>query len=102
MSTENEPLIVIPPPEMKVVVDKTATYVAQVGTSFEAKLYAKEKNNPKFAFLMPSSHYHSYYKQQVALAKGGAGAGTGEQPPQQQDADLQVRISATSSGNTTR
>lgn len=54
MADAGDAVIIIPPPDIRAVVDKTATYVASVGAAFEAKLYAKEKGNPKFAFLMPS------------------------------------------------
>lgn len=46
--------VIIPPPDMRVVVDKTASYIATAGAAFETRLYAKEKSNPKFAFLLPS------------------------------------------------
>jgi splicing factor 3A subunit 1 len=69
--TEEQEVIIIPPQEIKGVVDKTAEYVAQVGSSFESMVYAREKNNPKFQFLMPQSHYHVYYKQQVEFFKQG-------------------------------
>lgn len=65
-------VVIVPPPEMKQVVDKTAEYVAQVGSSFEAKVYAKEKNNPKFAFLLPQSHYHAYFRKMIESFKSGA------------------------------
>ncbi len=65
MEEQEQEVIIIPPPEIKGVLEKTAEYVAQVGSSFEAMVYAREKNNPKFQFLMPQSHYHAFYRQQV-------------------------------------
>lgn len=66
-----ESVVIVPPLDIKGLADKTAEYVASVGSSFESKLYAKEKNNPKFQFLLPSSPYHAYYKQQIEAFKSG-------------------------------
>jgi splicing factor 3A subunit 1 len=93
MEAAPEEVVIVPPPEIRAVVDKTAEYVAQVGPSFEAKVYAKEKNNPKFQFLMPQSHYHAYYRQQVERSKQGGGASGGDQEkkrePDEQQAAMQ-------------
>jgi splicing factor 3A subunit 1 len=43
--------VIIPPPEIKAVIDKTAAYVAKNGESFEALIMKVEANNPKFNFL---------------------------------------------------
>jgi splicing factor 3A subunit 1 len=86
METAPEEVVIVPPPEIRAVVDKTAEYVAQVGPSFEAKVYAKEKNNPKFQFLMPQSHYHAYYRQQVERSKQGGDQEKKREPDEQQAA----------------
>lgn len=43
------------------IIDKTASFVKRVGPSFEKKITDTEKNNPKFAFLMPDHEFHEYY-----------------------------------------
>ena len=49
-----------------VIVEKTASYVARVGETFERKVAAKERDNPKFAFLRPTDAYHTYYRARVS------------------------------------
>ena len=48
------------------IIEKTASYVARVGETFEKKLALKEQNNPKFAFLRPTDAYHTYYRARVS------------------------------------
>lgn len=48
------------------IVEKTASYVARVGETFERKVAAKERDNPKFAFLRPTDAYHTYYRTRVS------------------------------------
>lgn len=58
--------VIIPPPDIKTVVDKTATYVAKNGPSFEQLIMRKEQNNPKFNFLRyPDDPYRPYYMQKI-------------------------------------
>ena len=64
------------------IVDKTASFVARNGPSFESKVKDAEANNSKFNFLNPHDPYHAYYLHKVkefmegkAVAPGG-----GEQP----------------------
>ena len=64
-----------PPPEVRGIVDKTASFVAKSGAEFEAKIAEREAGNQKFAFLRPDNPYHSYYKHKVEeLASGKAPA----------------------------
>jgi splicing factor 3A subunit 1 len=54
--------VIIPPPEIKTVVDKTASYVAKNGQSFESMIMKVEANNPKFNFLRHDDDpYRPYY-----------------------------------------
>lgn len=41
----------IPPPEIKSIIEKTANYVAKNGASFESMIMKVEANNIKFNFL---------------------------------------------------
>ena len=43
--------IIYPPPEVRNIVDKTASFVARNGPEFELRIKQNEINNPKFNFL---------------------------------------------------
>ena len=70
--------MIIPPPDIKTVVDKTATYVAKNGPSFESMVMKVEANNPKFNFLRHEDDpYRPYYNQKLeefTNANGGTTA----------------------------
>lgn len=57
--------IIYPPPEVRNIVDKTASFVARNGPEFEHKIRLNEINNPKFNFLNPLDPYHVYYQHKV-------------------------------------
>jgi splicing factor 3A subunit 1 len=54
--------VIIPPPELKTVIDKTAQYVAKNGPAFEKKILEANASE-KFAFLQNDHPFHPYYKQ---------------------------------------
>lgn len=54
--------IIHPPPDIRSIVDKTATFVARNGPDFEKKILATNRGNAKFNFLNPSDPYHAYYR----------------------------------------
>jgi splicing factor 3A subunit 1 len=64
--------VIIPPPDVRVIVDKTAQFVGKNGPEFEQRILASEKNNVKFNFLTEGDPYHAYYRQQVDEAKAKA------------------------------
>ncbi|KAH1012185.1 hypothetical protein HUJ05_011385 [Dendroctonus ponderosae] len=57
--------IIYPPPELKDIVDKTASFVARNGPEFEARIRQNELGNPKFNFLNTGDPYHAYYQHKV-------------------------------------
>lgn len=58
--------VIIPPPEIKTVIDKTASYVAKNGQGFEMLILKTEQNNPKFNFLRHADDpYRPYYMQKI-------------------------------------
>ncbi|KAK3540019.1 hypothetical protein QTP70_022812 [Hemibagrus guttatus] len=59
--------IIYPPPEVRNIVDKTASFVAS------GEIRQNEINNPKFNFLNPSDPYHAYYRHKVNEFKEGKG-----------------------------
>lgn len=65
--------IIYPPPEVRNIVDKTASFVARNGPEFEARIRQNEIQNPKFNFLNGSDPYHAYYDHKVSeFAEGRA------------------------------
>ncbi|XP_076454241.1 splicing factor 3A subunit 1-like [Babylonia areolata] len=65
--------IIYPPPEVRNIVDKTASFVARNGPEFEHRIRQNEVNNPKFNFLNPADAYHAYYQHKVKEFKEGKG-----------------------------
>ncbi|KAI5463989.1 Pre-mRNA splicing factor PRP21 like protein-domain-containing protein [Mariannaea sp. PMI_226] len=65
--------VVLPPREIRNVLEKTAGYVARNGFVFEDRIREKERQNPKFSFLNPSDAYHPYYQWRLEEIKAGRG-----------------------------
>jgi len=59
--------IIYPPPEVRNIVDKTASFVARNGPEFETRIRQNEINNPKFNFLTINDPYHAYYRFTVII-----------------------------------
>ncbi|CAK8680307.1 splicing factor 3A subunit 1-like [Clavelina lepadiformis] len=57
--------IIYPPPEVRNIVDKTASFVGRNGPEFEARIRQNEINNAKFNFLNSNDPYHAYYRHKV-------------------------------------
>ena len=58
--------VIIPPPDIKSVIDKTANFVAKNGANFEALILKTEQNNLKFNFLRHlDDPYRPYYMQKI-------------------------------------
>lgn len=65
--------IIYPPPEVRNIVDKTASFVARNGPEFESRIRQNEQNNSKFNFLNPADPYHAYYQHKVKEFREGKG-----------------------------
>ncbi|KAF6206363.1 hypothetical protein GE061_017596 [Apolygus lucorum] len=65
--------IIYPPPEVRNIVDKTASFVARNGPEFESRIRQNELGNPKFNFLNSGDPYHAYYQHKVKDFKDGKG-----------------------------
>lgn len=63
--------IIYPPPEVRNIVDKTASFVARNGPEFEQRIKQNEAQNPKFTFLNPGDPYHAYYQHKVVDIREG-------------------------------
>ncbi|KAM0911812.1 hypothetical protein ACQ4PT_013231 [Festuca glaucescens] len=58
--------IIHPPPDIRVIIEKTATFVAKNGPEFERRIVQLNQGNAKFNFLQPSDPYHAYYQHRIA------------------------------------
>ncbi|CAL9169951.1 probable splicing factor 3A subunit 1 isoform X2 [Musa acuminata AAA Group] len=58
--------IIHPPPDIRVIIDKTAAFVAKNGPEFEKRILANNAGNNKFNFLTASDPYHAYYQHKVS------------------------------------
>eukprot|EP01012_Entosiphon_sulcatum_P003896 TRINITY_DN11403_c0_g1_i2.p2 TRINITY_DN11403_c0_g1~~TRINITY_DN11403_c0_g1_i2.p2 ORF type:complete len:101 (+),score=18.13 TRINITY_DN11403_c0_g1_i2:23-304(+) len=76
----------LPPLELRVIIDKTAVFVARNGPAFEACVREKQGNTERFGFLESGSPYHAYYEAQVAAAKLAAATEKMAVSPPQTDA----------------
>ncbi|XP_042894743.1 splicing factor 3A subunit 1 [Parasteatoda tepidariorum] len=72
--------IIYPPPELRNIVDKTASFVARNGPEFEARIRQNEINNKKFNFLNVGDPYNAYYQHKVKEFKEGKGVSDGGIP----------------------
>ncbi|PIL23798.1 hypothetical protein GSI_13549 [Ganoderma sinense ZZ0214-1] len=59
--------LILPPPEIKSVIDRTATFVARSANppQFEEKIRENQRQDPKFAFLNQADPYHAYYRHRM-------------------------------------
>ncbi|BGP49282.1 SF3a splicing factor complex subunit [Rhodotorula kratochvilovae] len=73
-----EGTIILPPPAIKAIVDKTAAFVAKSANPalLEEKFKLREKTDSRFAFVNATDPYHAYYADRLAAFKAG------EQPEQ--------------------
>jgi len=64
--------VIIPPPDVRAVVDKTAQFVAKNGKNFEARiLNSEEGKTAKFNFMRPFDPYHAYYEMKIRQFEEG-------------------------------
>lgn len=65
--------VVLPPREIRNILEKTAGYVARNGAVFEDRIRDKEQQNPKFSFLNPEDAYHNFYQWRLDEIRSGRG-----------------------------
>lgn len=65
--------VVLPPHEIRNILEKTAGYVARNGAVFEDRIREKERQNPKFSFLAPDDAYHPFYQWRLNEIRAGRG-----------------------------
>ena len=72
--------VIIPPPEIRAVVDKTALFVAKNGKSFEQRiLNSSEGQTAKFNFMKPFDPYHAYYEMKIREGEEGVSSNGAEE-----------------------
>lgn len=77
--------IVLPPKDIRAIIEKTAGYVARNGVVFEDRIRDKEQSNPKFSFLAPNDAYGSFYQWRLSEVRAGRNAdlsGSRAAPPE--------------------
>ncbi|RVX65788.1 hypothetical protein B0A52_10319 [Exophiala mesophila] len=65
--------VVLPPKDIRAIIEKTAGYVARNGTVFEDRIRDKEHANPKFSFLSPNDAYAPFYLWRLSEVRAGRG-----------------------------
>ena len=65
--------VVLPPKDIRAIIEKTAGYVARNGTVFEDRIREKEKHNPKFSFLSANDAYNPFYAWRLNEIREGRG-----------------------------
>ncbi len=65
--------VVLPPREIRSIVEKTAGYVARNGPVFEDRIRQKELQNPKFSFLNANDAYNAFYDWRLTEIREGRG-----------------------------
>ncbi|KAA1471256.1 hypothetical protein DENSPDRAFT_837212 [Dentipellis sp. KUC8613] len=65
--------LILPPPEVKSIVDRTAAFVARSANppQFEDKIRENQRSDPKFSFLNPADPYHAYYRHRMEKVARG-------------------------------
>ena len=65
--------VVLPPKDIRAIVETTAGYVARNGVVFEDRIREKERSNPKFSFLTLNDAYNPYYVWRLDEVRQGRG-----------------------------
>lgn len=65
--------VVLPPRDIRSIVEKTAGYVARNGIVFEDRIREKEKHNAKFSFLSTNDAYSPFYAWRLDEIREGRG-----------------------------
>lgn len=65
--------VVLPPKDIRAIVEKTAGYVARNGAVFEDRIREKEKHNAKFSFLSANDAYNPFYAWRLNEVREGRG-----------------------------
>ena len=90
--------IIVPPPEIRAIVDKTAQFVFRNGKSFEERIMNSEEGmTAKFSFLKTFDPYHGYYEQKIREAEDVA---NGNAVSKSEDSAPEIPVPAVTSSTT--
>ncbi|CAG8708826.1 4702_t:CDS:2, partial [Ambispora leptoticha] len=81
---------VVPPPEIQLVIDELAAYIAKSDPSFESKIRAQHIDDPKYSFLLPWNEYNPYYKFKIQDERNLLGKTKKEERHQQQNRETEI------------
>ncbi|KAF8633734.1 hypothetical protein AX17_004390 [Amanita inopinata Kibby_2008] len=87
--------LILPPPEIKSVIDRTALFVARSANPplFEDKIREGQRSDPKFSFLNPADPYHAYYRHRLdRVSQGDLGDETPQKDGKVDDQETPVEI----------
>ncbi|KAK4935784.1 SF3a splicing factor complex subunit [Elasticomyces elasticus] len=65
--------VILPPKDIRAIIEKTAGYVARNGPVFEDRIRDKEQANSKFSFLNPNDAYAPFYQWRLSEVRSGRG-----------------------------
>ncbi|RUP45463.1 hypothetical protein BC936DRAFT_148162 [Jimgerdemannia flammicorona] len=82
--------VIVPPPDLKLIVDKTAAFVAKSGPSLESRIRDKNGSDPRFGFLLPWNEFHGYYRSRVDAEAVEVAVADGETARKEDGADKVV------------
>jgi splicing factor 3A subunit 1 len=78
--------IIYPPPEIRNIIEKTASFIARLGKQFEERMKSEDKAG-KLSFLSEDDPYHAFYEH--TLQNGGSTKPDGsQQPADGEDAEI--------------
>ncbi|CAG8633087.1 3564_t:CDS:10 [Paraglomus brasilianum] len=77
--------VVVPPLDVREIIDKTSMYVARCGPCLETKIREKHIYDSKFSFLLPWDQFYPYYKQKIEDERAITDAEWRQQKEEQQD-----------------
>eukprot|EP00004_Rigifila_ramosa_P024514 TRINITY_DN7131_c0_g1_i1.p1 TRINITY_DN7131_c0_g1~~TRINITY_DN7131_c0_g1_i1.p1 ORF type:complete len:704 (-),score=225.81 TRINITY_DN7131_c0_g1_i1:70-2181(-) len=62
---QTQPRLIVPPAELRAIIEKTATFVARNGRQFEGRIVANMRESAKFSFLQADDPYNAYYEHKI-------------------------------------
>uniref|UniRef100_A0A060T0P9 ARAD1C10010p n=1 Tax=Blastobotrys adeninivorans TaxID=409370 RepID=A0A060T0P9_BLAAD len=65
--------VIIPPPDVREVIETTVGYVVRNGPSFADRILQRDPKNAKFIFLNPSDPYNAFYEWRLSELRAGRG-----------------------------
>ena len=63
--------MIVPPPDMRAIIDRTAEFVSKHGPEMEKKIYSSDPTKIRFAFIMEDNPFHPYYTMAIRCYKEG-------------------------------